>query len=629
MNERISSISTMQHFQPIYVIGDSHVLPYQNVIFQDPWAGGWFVTRTKYISGLTCHDLFKNNTGEFHPGFIQALEYEGLVRNGKATHLSREEIDFNISVASGRPLASPLIILTCGDIDIRAILLPMLKDKYDFVPPFSTPYPQQDRPVIAWDIFEDIIQRHLTLFASGLKTLRESGFNRIYVQLVSPPTMLENSFFDLHGYSCPAAIRYKVVYAFNQLLMQHCKQLGVQVLDIWSAVTSEHYLKPEFELDGVHLTPDSTMLYLGQMLDHAINHQWEATNYVRHELYYRKACNLAIFNSAEEKQTGTPSYNLEPAANVPPATCTMNTTKEIPGSASPWVFEAVKAFKELGICVLKTDRESAMRWKSLLVFDRDVENFHSAWDWSGPGIAPYCQFIQTAEPPKALLDEVSQLLSDADYEAFFQGVLDCPMMVGNLRAFKSSPHQDEGIGPQSWHEDGTPAGIIRGVLYLTDVDETNGPFEYKDSNGIPQTVTGKAGDFLVFDAMRLNHRAMPPKDGTRCALDFVFMPRLAEKNMTIITAGLNHWPVDPFSYTVPNNKSSYRNGQGSTNTVSSSASQSESANEAWVNECTKLSAKVSALYSEVSAIHASRSWKITKPLRWVVTKIRPDKVSST
>jgi hypothetical protein len=58
------------------------------------------------------------------------------------------------------------------------------------------------------------------------------------------------------------------------------------------------------------------------------------------------------------------------------------------------------------------------------------------------------------------------------------------------------PHSESAVGPQSWHHDGCPPGVFRGVLYLCDVDRDTGPFQYKDDKG----TLGKTGDLLVFDA---------------------------------------------------------------------------------------------------------------------------------
>jgi hypothetical protein len=121
---------------------------------------------------------------------------------------------------------------------------------------------------------------------------------------------------------------------------------------------------------------------------------------------------------------------------------------------------------------------------------------------------------------------------------------------------RSFPHVTDGVGPQEWHRDGCPPGVIRGVFYLCDVDAETGPFQHKDSSGHEHTVCGKAGDLLIFDATRLLHRGSPPSHKIRSAIDLVFMPRMPDEEMQIMVVGMNHWPADPFFYKMPKERRS-------------------------------------------------------------------------
>jgi lysophospholipase L1-like esterase len=283
---------------PIFVIGDSHALPFKQMVFRDKWTGQWVTVRSKYISGLTAHDFFNPETREFLPPIIECLEYEGLVRDGSATHLSKSEIDFAIARASVLPLTPPLIMFTIGDIDIRGTVLPMFGDRYDFVPPFDSPYPLLDRQIVPWDMIAELIERRLRPFIEGLKQLKIAGFNRLYVPLVVPPTTDEDRVKQLHGIGCPLSVRAKLVWSFNRILCEAMEAIGVTILDIWPQVTgNDGYLSAEYELDGVHLPPKAARLQLEQLLEHAINCPWESVNHVRYEMFYRMACGLAPIES--------------------------------------------------------------------------------------------------------------------------------------------------------------------------------------------------------------------------------------------------------------------------------------------------------------------------------------------
>jgi hypothetical protein len=220
------------------------------------------------------------------------------------------------------------------------------------------------------------------------------------------------------------------------------------------------------------------------------------------------------------------------------------------GPPSP-VDRYILEFQDKGITIIGTNSEKAAAWRESEVFDRDVGNMHSSWDWAGNSIYPYSEALRTGLPSSSLIEDLCALFTSSDFEVFFRSILGCSVMVCNCRLVQSLPHADAGVGPQSWHQDGCPPGVIRGVLYLTDVDERCGPFQYKDEADRVHTVVGHTGDLLIFDAMRLRHRALPPTYSVRAAIDLVFMPRLPGQAFQIVVSGMNHWPADPFAYSIP------------------------------------------------------------------------------
>ena len=250
------------------------------------------------------------------------------------------------------------------------------------------------------------------------------------------------------------------------------------------------------------------------------------------------------------------SLQLVPSVNSPPRTCTRLAPPFDPALFPGPLARNVVEFQARGITVIGIGCERATDWREAEVFDRDVGNRHPAWDWAGNALAPYSADLRSGVPSARLVEDLRALFSSADFEAFFRGVLGCAVTVGNCRLVKSLPHDSTGVGPQSWHEDGCPPGVIRGVLYLTDVDDATGPFQYKDDSGVEHSVLGLAGDLLVFDAMRLRHRAIPPTRAPRFAIDLMFMPRLPGQALEVTVAGMNHWPADPFAYDAPRDRNS-------------------------------------------------------------------------
>jgi hypothetical protein len=215
------------------------------------------------------------------------------------------------------------------------------------------------------------------------------------------------------------------------------------------------------------------------------------------------------------------------------------------------IAKRVEEFLENGITVFKTDPGAAQRRLVAEQFNRDMANTHASWSWCGNPLNSSNTVIRTGLPSEGLRADLRNLFNEERFDVFFREVLGCPITVANCRIWRSLPHSGDGQGPQSWHGDGCPVGILRGVLYLTQVDEDSGPFQYKDETGGVVTMTGGPGDLLIFDAVRLPHRAMPPKSSARSTIDLVFMPRMERQQLEVVSAGMNNWPSDPFFWGPP------------------------------------------------------------------------------
>lgn len=61
---------------------------------------------------------------------------------------------------------------------------------------------------------------------------------------------------------------------------------------------------------------------------------------------------------------------------------------------------------------------------------------------------------------------------------------------------RHSPVDGRQVGPRRWHRDAEDFHVLRTVLYLNDVDENGGPFEY-----LPRSLARRAGRALAADGM--------------------------------------------------------------------------------------------------------------------------------
>jgi hypothetical protein len=117
----------------------------------------------------------------------------------------------------------------------------------------------------------------------------------------------------------------------------------------------------------------------------------------------------------------------------------------------------------------------------------------------------------------------------------------------NLR--KDIPNQKQ-VGTRLWHTDGEDRRMLKAIIYLNDVDENGGPFEYIPQNLTPsyrsfkhlyckildedmkkvvpachwKQCTGAAGTVILVDTARLFHHGRVPEK-ERAALFFCYTSR--------------------------------------------------------------------------------------------------------
>jgi hypothetical protein len=115
----------------------------------------------------------------------------------------------------------------------------------------------------------------------------------------------------------------------------------------------------------------------------------------------------------------------------------------------------------------------------------------------------------------------------------------------NARLYESPDGIPESSGPHLLHFDFNPKGIVRAILYLTDVKGVeDGPFTYMSSDGTENYILGRAGTLTIFDGNTLHHRASRPIGSKRRALDLSIYPVSDDEPEGVYFLGLNTWPSD-------------------------------------------------------------------------------------
>ncbi len=503
----------------IYAIGDSHCLPLRDLILGDELTGRHYIVVAKYIESLSAAKLLQGR--KLSREFVDVLEGENLARKGRFSFESTDRADLAISFAAGASGSPPIILITAGDIDLRSAFLPKLNDSFDIVLPFETPYGLNGRArIMPYNVAAKIAAAAMAPLGDTIERLKGMGLPTVFVPTLPPPTLNQERFDTLHGFKCPIDTRYKATIIFNTALKTVCEKFGGIVIDSWPDLLDERaYLRPEFELDGVHLNRSASMLTVRRIISASLGKVYRL-NPQRYELAFR-------------------------LMQTPPSDAQSSDTAAL-----------AREFHDSGICRTTVDAGLVEEIASQLDFSLDVGNRHARVDWIGNTVTPFTKSIQAAEPSQAVLDSLYRLMYGAQLAPLMQQCMGGDVWYLSCRPLQSLVNHDEGKGPQAFHTDHSPPHVLRALLYLVDVDDDNGPFEYAASSGDTRRVSGPKGTFFVFDANRLSHRAVPPRTRIRRSIDFVILPRTPSQPRCVMWSGMNNWPADPFQFSINKMRSS-------------------------------------------------------------------------
>lgn len=506
---------------PIYFIGDSHTLVFDGIIIKNRSLDSIYHINSKFIPSIRSFN-FTNEKGEINKDIIDTLLFLNLLDNsGKPKHLVNAIDNDKINIAKDIPVIQPLIIFSAGDIDCRTLLVRQLGNEIDFNLPYENIFTEKFDKIknilklkfVPYNIVAEAIIKLIKPLITGLVILKKAGFENIFLHSLPPPPKDDDDFSNANQYESNFLIRYKTTLLFNYLLEKSCLNHGIYFINNWDEVTDVNGLIDDYSLDKIHLNRKAALISINKLMDFlpSIIHQVKANNE-----YYLK---LYQFNN---------SLDSKPVPN----------------------YEVIKSD------CLYSDEILLNEIINSLIFTEDVGNKHLRFDWCGNSIKPFLNFdrIKAAIPTENTLELIRTLLYSKKASDVITNYVGSNYSVICCRILKSEiSNSDEGIGPQSYHYDGNPPGIKRGLVYLTDVKEGCGPFEYIDHvSKMPTPIYGDKGSLLLFDANAVLHRATIPKLNNRIVLDLVLAPEIPNHKQLVIWPGMNHWPVNPFYFSIKN-----------------------------------------------------------------------------
>ncbi len=248
----------------LYFIGESHVLPYRNVLFQPAPTSDIFLGRVRFLQILAAR--FSGN-GAVHPDILRALQAEQLLSDKNvAAHLANDRQSTRVAEVSGIAANVPCLTLFAGDLDVSEILRRLGAD-YDFELPDDPGYGVNPAlELVPFATLHDQINGIFQPFLAGCRLLHELGFTRLMIHAL-PPRVRDTRQQAWSGVRAESQVRAKTTVLANRTLSGIAEALGVPFIETWPQVTEDGYLKPEFCLDGIHLNRAAALLSLRHIVE--------------------------------------------------------------------------------------------------------------------------------------------------------------------------------------------------------------------------------------------------------------------------------------------------------------------------------------------------------------------------
>lgn len=246
----------------IYLLGESHCLPFRNVLYQPTSPGDIFLARIRFMQIFAAN--FVNETG-LHPDIVKALQAEQVLDDqGAAMHLTKDRLTHRAAEVSDVPVSEPTIVLFGGDLDVFEILR-QIGNGFDFELPDDPGYGvNQNLTPMPYSMLQSLVTRLFQPFFGACKYLKEIGFRKVMVHTL-PPRIRDAGKLVLPG---TPQTRAKLTVMANRVIQSSCAELKLPCIDIWDSITDDGWLRPSLCLkDGVHLSRATALLSMQQIIE--------------------------------------------------------------------------------------------------------------------------------------------------------------------------------------------------------------------------------------------------------------------------------------------------------------------------------------------------------------------------
>lgn len=485
------------YLKTIYVIGDSHALAFRNKSITISDLGLMYSTTVSYLRGFQPSYISKNGT--LNPAIAQFIFEQGLISDdGSPAALTNDQLVLSEQYATGECFKTELVVFIAGEIYVRKYLSTLNND--------------DDLDVAK---IEANFRTEIASYTGTISNMREAFGFTVVIHEITPPTADDIVFEKANGHSCPRERRGFVYRLFNELLQKYANEANIGFCRSSDYLADETgCLTADYEFDGVHANPKYASTSMTRVVENFLhNRMGDGT------LRYNSWCRL------------------------------LGIDKSPPKISKIGISEAVAAFDEEQVRLLKDD----IRELDYLTCTQPRHD----WAHTPPGkdSPTFNHVIKYGRIGLSGLELLYKVLITGPLGDKIRSLIGSRFSIVNVRPVESLPYDGdgEGIGQQTFHRDGCPPAVFRGLLYLVDVGVNDGGFEYHSVEGAgePMQVMGKAGSWILFDANAIDHRASTPKVKTRLALDFILLaiPEGTEEIVHCADKGL-YWPIDPYQFSL-------------------------------------------------------------------------------
>jgi hypothetical protein len=496
MSELVKNADQIKISRPyrLYCIGDSNCLAFRDLLVDIPYSQESAFFYTTYVPGLKAETIHTSKDG-LHPQFKMVLQtYSLIFEDDSPLHLSyRFHVHSNI-FAAGQALISPVILIIAGDIDLRGKIYHLVTEDTDVILPDEIPYARvPNSRIIPIDLVKAEIQDIVDSLVRGAAELQSKYGARVFIHGVNPPTLDEERFANINEYRMIASKRYKLSWLFNRLLEAECAENGIAYFDIWQDTTKDGYLRPEYELDGVHLAPEAVAFTLKHLFTAISLSSINKTNYVRYRMALPRAANRRAHLTDSDRPTFIKLHADTLRAE-----------------------QFVKLLQSEGVAT--TDCRGNFDWVI-------ATNYPAG--------------MRLVELSAEDLRIIGDILESSPIAPAIKGFLGSDFICISCRLTINSGDLN-GSAPRL--SVAAPDGVIKAVLIVEGTD-----FKLLDPNDTAtEAFRLSPGDLILYQPNALRGVTV----GKSRVLELTLMPRLAGQSSVVVNAGINDWPADPFHYSL-------------------------------------------------------------------------------